>query len=137
MSDEGQRVEFGDKGPYLFQLLDVEPQAMLLEEHDVCLFQFDQVYLPISLEVCGAMADGLSNMSQADMGPERTGMLPVEFDPDETTELPLITGSAGESFQYNDTVFMDVQFGDTEARLCFSVRTAAAVGQVLSQVPSV
>lgn len=137
MSDEGQRIEFGKKGPYLFQLLDVEPQAMLLEEHDVCLLQFGQLYLPVSLEACKGMADSLSNMSQADMGPERTGMIPVEFDLEETTELPLISGTAGDSFQFNETIYMDVQFGDAAARLCFSIQTAAAVGQIMAQAPTV
>lgn len=136
MTNEGQRVEFGDKGPYLFQVLEAEPQAMLLEEHDVCLLQFEQLYMPVSLDACRAMADGLSNMSQADMGPERKGMLPVEFDLDEVTELPLITGTAGESFQHGETVYIDVTFGETEARLCFSIYAAAIVGQVLSQVPA-
>ncbi len=136
MSDEGQRIEFGKKGPYLFQLLDVEPQAILLEEHDVCLLQFGQLYLPVSLDVCKGMADSLTNMSQADMGPERTGMIPVEFDLEETTELPLISGAAGECFKFNETIYMDVQFGDADARLCFSIQTAATVGDIMSQIPA-
>jgi len=136
MSDEGLRIEFGDKGPYLFDLLDVEPQATLLEEHDVCLLQFDELYMPVSLDACKGMADGLSNMSQAEIGPERAGMTPMEFELDETTELPLLSGSTGNSFQYGEMVYMDVLFGDTEARLCFSVRTATALGHVLSQVPA-
>lgn len=136
MSDEGQRVEFGDAGPYLFQVFEDQPQAMLLEDHEVCLLQFGQVYLPVSLEASHAMADGLSNMSQAEIGPEREGMIPVEFDLSETTELPLITGAAAESFQHGETVYMDVQFGDTVGRLCFSIMAAATVGQVLSQVPA-
>lgn len=136
MSDEGQRIEFDDKGPYLFDLLDGEPEAMLLEEHEVCLLQFDQLFLPVSLDACAAVANGLSNMSQANMGPERKGMIPVNFDTDETTELPLLTDAAAESFQHNETVYLDVQFGDTQVRLCFSILTAAIVGQVLSQIPA-
>ena len=136
MSDEGRRIEFGDKGPYLFQELTVEPQAMLLDDHEVCLFQFGGLYLPVALAACVPLADALSNMTQVAMGPERDGMIPLEFDLDETTELPLVTGSAGESFQHGETVFLDVFFGDTMARLCFSVPTAAVVGQVLSQVPA-
>lgn len=136
MSEEGQRIEFGEKGPYLFQLLDMEPQAMLLEDHEVCLLQFGQLYFPVSLDASRAMADGLSNMSQADMGPEREGMIPVEFDPTEVTELPLITGAASESFQHGEMVYMDVQFGDTDARLCFSILAAATVGTILSQIPA-
>ena len=136
MSDQGQRIEFGDKGPYLFQTLDVEPQAMLLEEHEVCLFQFGQLHLPVAVQACKPLADALSNLSQADMGPEREGMIPLDFDLSETTELPLLTGCAGESFQHGETVFMDVFFGHTAARLCFAVPTAAVVGQVLSQVPT-
>jgi hypothetical protein len=136
MSDQGRRIEFGDKGPYLFQTLDVEPQATLLDEHDVCLFQFGQLYLPVAVLACKPLADALSNLSTADMGPEREGMIPLDFDLSETTELPLVTAAAGESFQHGETVFMDVFFGDTSARLCFSVPTAAVVGQVLSQVPS-
>lgn len=136
MSDEGQRIEFGDNGPYLFQVLDVEPQAMLLKEHDVCLLQFEQLYLPVSIEACGPLANALSNMSQASMGPERKGMIPLEFQLSKTTELPLITGAKGESYQHDDVVYLDVLFGEVEARLCFSVLSAANVGQILSQVPS-
>lgn len=133
MSEEGQRIEFDDNGPYLFQVLDTEVGAMLLEEHQVCLLQFSGLYLPIALDACGPMAEGLVNMSQAAMGPERTGMTPLEFDLSATTELPLLTGSADESFQHGETVYMDVYFGETLARLCFSVPVAAAVGQILSQ----
>lgn len=136
MGNEGQRVEFGDKGPYLFQEFSIEPQAMLLAEHDVCLFQFGELFLPVALAACKPLADALSNMSQADMGPEREGMIPLEFDLAETTELPLVTGSAGESFQHGETVYLDVMFGETTGRLCFSVPAAAVVGQVLSQVPT-
>lgn len=134
MTEEGQRIEFDDKGPYLFQVLDTEVGAMLLEEHDVCLLQFGGLYLPVSLKACGPMAEALVNMSQASMGPEREGMSPVEFDLSETTELPLVTGSGSESFQHGDIVYVDVFFGETEGRLCFSVPVAAAVGQILSQV---
>jgi len=136
MNDEGRRIEFGDKGPYLFQTLDVEPQAMLLDEHDVCLFRFGGLHLPVAGHACKPLADALSDLSPADMGPEREGMIPLEFDLAETTELPLLTGAAGESFQHGETVFMDVFFGGTAARLCFSVPAAAVVGQVLSQVPA-
>ncbi|MGL1862797.1 MAG: hypothetical protein OCC46_09785 [Pseudodesulfovibrio sp.] len=136
MSDEGQRIEFGKEGPYLLQLLDVEPQALLLEEHDVCLLQFGQLYMPVSLDACKRMADSLTNMSQAGMGPERAGMIPVEFDLEETTELPLISSAAGESFQFNETIYMDVQFGDAAARLCFSLQTAATVRQIMAQAPT-
>jgi len=136
MSDQGQRVEFGDKGPYLFQVLDIEVQAMLLEDHDVCLLQFGELYLPIALAACAPMAAALSNMSQATMGPERKGMIPVEFELDEATELPLITDSGNESWQFGEVVYMDVLFHETEARLCFSVQVAATIAQVLSQVPA-
>lgn len=136
MSEEGQRVEFGDKGPYLFQVLNVEPQAMLLEDHDVCLLQFGQLYIPVSLSACPVVAASLSNMSQASIGPEKEGMIPVEFDLSETTELPLVTGAAPESYQFDDGVYLDVFFGETQARLCFSIMAAAIVGQVLSQVPT-
>lgn len=135
MSEQGERVEFGDRGPYLFQELAVEPQAMLLDEHDVCLFQFGGLYLPVAQAACRALADALSNMSPADMGPERTGMTPLDFDLDETTELPLLTGVAGESFQFGETVYLDVFFGDTAGRMCFAVQTAAMVAQVAAQVP--
>lgn len=134
MSEEGQRIEFGDKGPYLFQLLQEPPEAMLLEEHNVCLLQFDKLYMPVSVDACAVVADCLSNMSQAAIGPEKEGMIPVEFDLSETTELPLITGAASESFQFNETVYFDVQFGETQARLCLSIIAAAVVGQILSQV---
>ena len=90
-------------------------QAMLLEDHPVCLFQFGGLYLPIGLDAGRAMAEGLSNMSQASMGPEREGMLPLEFDPAEIVELPLVTGAANESFQFGETVYMDVFFGDTRS----------------------
>lgn len=136
MSDEGKRIEFGGPGPYLLQVLECQPQAMLLEEHAVCLLQFEQLYLPVSIPACKDMADGLSNMSQAAMGPEREGMTPVEFDLSEVTELPLVTGAASESFQHDDMVYMDVMFGDTAARLCLSILAAAVVGQSLSQVPA-
>ena len=135
MSDEGQRIEFGDKGPYLMQLLDVPDQAMLLEDHPVCLFQFGGLYLPVGLEAGRAMADGLSNMSQASMGPEREGMLPLEFEPGETVEMPLVTGAADESFQFGETVYMDVYFGETEVRLCLNVPAAAALARTLSEIP--
>jgi len=137
MSDEGQRIEFGDDGPYLFQELTEEPQAMLLDEHDVCLLQFDQLYLPVALQACSPFANALSNMSQADMGPEREGMIPVDFDLSETTELPLVTSVDGESFQYGESVYLDVNFDNTKARLCLSVMAAATLGQILSQVPDV
>ncbi len=136
MSDEGQRIEFGDSGPYLFDLLDGEPEAMLLEEHDVCLLQFDRLYLPVSLDVCKLMADCLSNVSQVSMGPERKGMLPMDFDLEEEMELPLLTEVAAESFQYGEIVYLDVKFDDTDARLCLSGRTAAMVGEILSQIPT-
>ena len=135
MSDQDQRIEFGDKGPYLFQELAVEPQAMLLEEHDVCLLQFGQLFIPVALSACQPFAAALTEMSQTAVGPEREGMIPLEFDLAETTELPLLTGVAGESFQHGETVYLDVLFRQTEARLCFSILTAAAVGQILSQVP--
>ncbi|QGY39264.1 hypothetical protein GM415_03720 [Pseudodesulfovibrio cashew] len=135
MTEEGQRIEFGDGGPYLFQVLDVEVQGMLLEEHGVCLLQFGQLYLPVALDAAKGMAEALTNMSQAPIGPEKLGMIPVEFDLSETTELPLLTGTASESFQHDETVYMDVSFGDTKARLCFSILTAAGVGQTLSQLP--
>lgn len=136
MSDEGQRIEFGETGPYLFQVLDVEPEALLLDEHEVCLIQFEQLFLPVSVVGCAEMAAGLSNMSQADIGPEREGMIPVEFDLDEMVELPLLTGAANESFQFGDVIYIDILFDKAAARLCFSVRTAAAISQILSQVPA-
>jgi hypothetical protein len=136
MTDEGQRIEFDDQGPYLFQRLDMEPQAMLLDDHDVCLLQFGQLYLPVALDACRALAEALTNMSQAAMGPERAGMTPLEFDLDETTELPLLTGVARESFQYDDLIYLDVEFGQTRARLCLSILAAAMVGQIVSQIPS-
>jgi hypothetical protein len=135
MSDEGQRIEFGDKGPYLMQCLDVPDQAMLLEDHPVCLFQFGGLYLPVGLDAGRAMAEGLSNMSQASMGPEREGMQPLEFDLEETVELPLVTGAADESFQFGETVYMDVHFGDTVVRLSLTVPAAAALARVLSEIP--
>lgn len=136
MSDEGQRIEFGDVGPYLLQTLDIQPEAMLLDEHDVCLLQFGGLYIPVSLAACKLLADALSNMSQADIGPEREGMIPLDFDLTEATELPLVTGASGESFQYGEAIYMDINFGETVARLCLSIVTAATVGQILSQVPS-
>lgn len=136
MSDDGLRIEFDDNGPYLFDLLNGEAEAVLLDDHDVCLLQFGQLFLPVSLDACADMATSLTNMRQADMGPERKGMIPVDFDLEETTELPLLTGAAGESFQHNETVYLDVLFGDTQARLCFSILTAAMVGQILSQIPA-
>lgn len=136
MSEEGQRIEFGDAGPYLITGLEMEPQAMLLEEHDVCLFQFKELYFPVSLEAAPAIASALSNMSQAAMGPEREGMVPLDLDMDAATEMPLITGCAEESFQHNEVIYMDVFFGETSARLCFSIMAAAIVGQVLSQIPT-
>lgn len=134
MSEDGRRIEFGDKGPYLFQVLDVEPEALLLDELDVCLLQFGELYLPIRLDVSMPIAEALTNVNQADMGPERAGMVPMEFRLDEVTELPLITGVADDSFQFGDVIYLDVRFGETEARLCFSVRTASAIGEILSQV---
>ena len=136
MSQEGQRIEFGDKGPYLFQVLDVEPQAMILEEHPVLLIQFEGLYLPVALDACQALVGALSNLSQASMGPEREGMIPVEFDLGETVELPLLTGAATESFQHGNVVYIDVFFGEVSARLCFTVPTVALIAQVLSQVPT-
>lgn len=136
MSDEGRRIEFNDNGPYLFQELSVDPQAMLLDEHDVCLLQFGQLYLPVALSACKPLADALSNMSQASMGPEREGMIPLEFDLNAMTELPLLTGVEGESYQHGETVYLDVTFGETVGRLCFSIMTAATVGQALSQIPA-
>ncbi|QJB55353.1 hypothetical protein [Pseudodesulfovibrio sp. zrk46] len=136
MSDEGLRIEFGDKGPYLFQVLDTEPEAMLLEEHGICLLQFGKLYLPVNLSACNAMSNGLSNMNGAEMGPEREGMIPVEFDLEESTELPVVTGGASDASQFGDMIYYDVQFGDTDARLCFSGRTAAAVVDILSQIPA-
>ena len=135
MSDEGQRIEFGDKGPYLMERLDEPDQAMLLEEHPVCLFQFGGLYLPVSLDAGRAIAEGLSNMSQTTVGPEREGMLPLEFDPEETVELPLVTGAADESFQCGETVYMDVFFNETVVRLCLNVPAAAALARVLSELP--
>ncbi|WP_316897754.1 hypothetical protein [Pseudodesulfovibrio indicus] len=135
MSDQGQRIEFGDSGPYLFQEIDVQPEGMLLEDHAVCLLQFDGLYLPVALAACAPMAEALTQMEQAAMGPEREGMVPLEFDLSETLELPLLTSVAGESFQHGETVYLDVFFGQTRARLCFSILTAAVVGQILSQVP--
>lgn len=136
MSEEGQRIEFGDKGPYLLQELAMEPQAMLLEEHDVCLLQFDQLFIPVSLAACAPFAAALANMSQADIGPERAGMIPLDIDTTQMTELPLVTRTDDESFQHNETIYVDVFFGDTQARLCFSIYVAAVIGQVLSQVPA-
>lgn len=136
MSDEGQRIEFGTQGPYLLQELTEQPQAMLLEDHDVCLLQFGQLFLPVALDACAAVTGALSNMSQAEIGPEKEGMIPLDFDLSETTELPLLTGAGGESFQHGETVYLDVYFGETKARLCFSIMAAAIVGQVLSQVPA-
>lgn len=135
MSDQGQRIEFGDNGPYLFQEIDVQPEGMLLEDHKVCLLRFEGLYLPVSLSACAPMAEALTEMSQAAMGPEREGMVPLEFDFNETLELPLLTSVAGESFQHGETVYLDAFFGETRARLCFSILTAAGVGQILSGVP--
>lgn len=135
MTEQGERIEFTDQGPYLLQTLDVEPQVTLLEEHDVCLFQFGQLFLPVALGVCKPMAETLSNLAQVAMGPDRKSMTPLTFDLSETTELPLLTGVVSESYQQGETVFLDVFFGDTAARLRFSVPTAAVVAQVLSQLP--
>jgi hypothetical protein len=134
VSDQGRRIEFGGDGPYLFQVLSDPPEATLLEDHEVCLFRFNQLYLPVSLSACASLADALTKMSQADMGPEREGMIPLEFDLSEMLELPLLTGVAGTSFQHGDMVYLDVLFGEAEGRLCFSVPAAAVVGQILSQV---
>ena len=134
MSDQGQRIEFEAKGPYLFQVLADPPEAMLLEDHEVCLFQFDQLYLPVALSACGPMAEALTEMSQDASGPEREGMIPLQFDLSETLELPPLTGVAGTSYQHDDVIYLDVFFGETEARLCFSILAAAVIGQVLSQV---
>ncbi|AMK12726.1 hypothetical protein [Pseudodesulfovibrio indicus] len=135
MSDQGQRIEFGDSGPYLFQEIDVQPEGMLLEDHAVCLLRFEGLYLPVALAACAPMAEALTQMEQTAMGPEREGMIPLEFDLSETLELPLLTSVAGESFQHGETVYLDVFFDQTRARLCFSILTAAAVGQILSQLP--
>jgi hypothetical protein len=134
MTEEGQRIEFDDAGPYLFQVFEAEPEAMLLEDHPVCLLRFGGVYLPVALDACLAVAHALANMSQAAMGPEREGMTPVAFEPDEIIELPLLTGAAGESFQHGDVVYLDADFGPTRVRLCFSILAAAVVGQVMSRV---
>jgi hypothetical protein len=134
VSDQGQRIEFEGKGPYLFQVLSDPPEAMLLEEHEVCLFQFGQLYLPVALSACGPMAEALTEMSQSASGPEREGMIPLQFDLSETLELPPLTGVAGTSCQHDDVIFLDVRFGEAEARLCFSILAAAVIGQVLSQV---
>lgn len=136
MSEESQRIEFGDAGPYLLQRLDEPTQATLLEDHPVCLLRFGELYLPVSLDAARTLADGLSNMSQASSGPEREGMLPLEFDIDETLELPLLTDAADESFQFGETVYMDVQFGETAVRLCLTIDGAATLGRVLSQLPA-
>lgn len=134
MSDQGRSIEFEGKGPYLFQVLSDPPEATLLEDHEVCLFRFGQLYLPVPLPACGPMAEALTEMSQAASGPEREGMIPVQFDLSETLELPPLTGVAGTSFQHDDVVYLDVLFGETEVRLCFSILAAAVIGQVLSQV---
>ncbi len=136
MSEESQRIEFGDAGPYLLQRLEEPTQATLLEDHPVCLLQFGELYLPVSLDAGRAMADGLTNMSQASTGPEREGMLPLEFDFDETLELPLLTDVADESFQFEETIYMEVRFGDTSARLCLTIGGAATLGRILSQLPA-
>jgi len=136
MADEGQRIEFDDNGPYVIERFDEPTEALLLEEYPVCLFQFGGVYLPVSLEAAPAMVEALANMSQAADGPEREGMTPIGFDEGESVELPLVTGVAAQSYQHGETVYMDVRFGETEARLCFSVPAAALVGQVLSQIPA-
>ena len=134
MSDEGRRIEFEGPGPYLFQTLDMEPQATLLKEHDVCLLQFGQLYFPIAMSACPEIAAALSDMSQSAAEPEKEGMTPLEFDFDTVTELPLVTGAKGGSRQHDETIFLDVMFGEAEARLRFSILTAAAVGQFLSLV---
>ncbi|EGB16138.1 hypothetical protein DND132_2935 [Pseudodesulfovibrio mercurii] len=134
MTDQGQRIEFDGKGPYLFQVLADPPEATLLEDHEVCLFRFNQLFLPVALTACGPMAEALTEMSQAAVGPEREGMIPLEFDLSEPLELPLLTGVAGGSHQHGETVYLDVRFGETEARLCLSILAAAVVGQILSQV---
>jgi hypothetical protein len=134
MSEEGRRIEFEGKGPYLFQVLSDPPEAMLLEDHEVCLFQFGQLYMPVALSACGPMAEALTEMSQAASGPAEEGMIPLQFDLAETLELPLLTGVAGTSRQHDDVVYLDVYFGETEARLCLSILAAAVIGQVLSQV---
>ena len=135
MADQQQRIEFGNTDPYLFDVIDAQVEGMLLEEHEVCLLRFGQLYLPVDLPACAAVAEALTNMSQSAKGPELAGMLPLEFDLAETTELPLLTAALGTSHQHNETVFLDVLFGETEARLCFSILTAAQVGELLSQVP--
>lgn len=134
MTDQGQRIEFDGKGPYLFQVLSDPPEATLLADHRVCLFRFGGLYLPVALSACGPMAEALTEMSRADAGPEGEGMIPLEFDLDEPLELPLLTGVAGTSSQRGDVVRIDVFFGETEARLRLSVPAAAVIGQVLSQV---
>ncbi|WP_285907751.1 hypothetical protein [Pseudodesulfovibrio pelocollis] len=135
MTDEGQRIQFDDAGPYLLEPFEAEPQAMLLDDHPVCLLQFGGVYLPVALDACPALADALGSMRTTDMGPEREGMVPVAFDGDEAIELPLLTGVAPESFQHGDMVYLDVFFGPTRARLCLSVIAAATVGRIISQIP--
>ena len=134
MSDEGQRIEFEGPGPYLFQLLDVEPQGTVLKEHEVCLLQFGQLYFPISIKACPEIASALADMSQSSKGAEEEGMTPLEFDLGNVTELPLVTGAKGGSFQNGDVVFIDVMFGESAARLQLSILAAAAMGQLLSLV---
>lgn len=134
MSDQGRRIEFNGKGPYLFPILAGLPEATLLEDHAVCLFRFEGLYLPVTLSACGPMAAALTEMSRADAGAEGEGMIPLDFDLSETLELPLLTGVAGTSSQHDDVVCIDVFFGETPARLRLSVPAAAVVGQILSQV---
>jgi len=135
MTEEGQRILFEDAGPYLLEAFEAEPEAMLLDDHPVCLLQFGGVYLPVALEACPAMAETLGAMRMTDMGPEREGMIPVAFDGDEAIELPLLTEVGPESFQYGDMVYLDVFFGPTRARLCLSVIAAATVARIVSQIP--
>lgn len=134
MSDQGRRIEFESRGPYLFQVLADPPEATLLEDHDICLFRFGRLYLPVALSACGPMAEALTRMSQAAAGPEREGAIPLRFDLSQTLELPPLTGVAGTSFQHDDVIYLDVLFGGAEARLCFSIPAAAVIGQILSQV---
>lgn len=136
MTQEGRRIEFDGQGPYLFQVFAEQPQGMLLEEHGVCLLQFGQLFLPVDLPACRAVAEALSNMSQTATGSVRDDMIPLEFDLDKLTELPLLTGCAGESFQHEDVIYLDVSFGEARARLRFSILAAAVTGQILSQVPA-
>lgn len=134
MTQEGQRIEFTEPGPYLFPELSESPLVHVLETGDVAVAQFDSLYVPIAMAAAGQAVDALANLTLESSLAEDEEYIGLDFDGLGVLETPLLS-AVNKAMQVDDLVFLEVLFGEAKALIPLAIQTAGLLGQLLAQAP--